>query len=409
MKYGLLGEKLTHSFSKEIHESFKLYEFSYFEVKREELEKFMIAKDFDGITVTIPYKSEVMKYLDNIDEKARKIGAVNTIVNRNGVLYGYNTDYDGVVYSLKKKDIDVRDKKILILGNGATSKTITKVLEDLGAREIIKVSRKEYPFIKDYENFLDFEILINATPVGMYPNNLKSLVDLEKFEKLEGIFDVVYNPLKTKLILDGERLKINSESGMDMLVSQAKKAAEYFLDRKLSDRLTIKAIEKIYRKKSNIILIGMPGAGKSSIGKKISEITGKKHFDLDFEFEREYGNIEKYFKEVGEESFREIESRLVRKFGKKSGAIISTGGGVILNRKNYYPLKQNGIIFNVKRSLDKLDKRGRPLSQKYDVKELYEKRKELYQEFQDYEITNDENLDKSAKEVLSIFYENFSD
>ncbi len=278
----------------------------------------------------------------------------------------------------------------------------------MGAKEIIRLSRKKYPFIKQYEQYLDAEILINATPVGMYPYNLNTIVNLEKFYKLEAVFDVVYNPLMTKLILEANRLSIKSESGLDMLVSQAKVAAEHFIDKELPDRILEKIIEKIYKKKSNIVLVGMPGCGKSSIGRKISEITKKEYIDLDAEFIKEYGNIEKFFKKEGENKFRQIESRLVRKFGKKNGVIISTGGGVVLDWNNYYPLKQNGIIFYVQRNIEKLDKKDRPISMKNNINEIFEKRKYLYEKFCDFSIRNDETIDISAKEVLKKFYENIN-
>lgn len=409
MNYGLLGESLSHSFSKEIHESFNLYKFNYFEVKKDKLDEFMTKREFSGIMVTNPYKKEVMKYLYKIDEKAKKIGAVNTIINRNGRLYGYNTDYDGVLYTFQKMNIEIKNKKVLILGRGATSQTIKTALEDLEAKEITRLSRREYPFINQYEKYLDREILINATPVGMYPDNLKSLVNLEKFYNLEFVFDVVYNPLKTKLILDADRLKIKNESGLDMLVSQAKVAAEHFMNLKISDRILGKTINKIYKKKANIVLIGMPGAGKSSVGRKISEITKREHIDLDLEFVKKYGNIEKFFKEEGEKAFRKLEKDLVKRFGKKSGIVISTGGGVVVDRNNYYPLKQNGIIFYVKRDIEKLEKEDRPLSKEVDLNELFESRKNLYENFSDFSLENNKTIDISVKEVLNKFYENIGD
>ena len=408
-KYGLLGKKLGHSYSKIIHEKIGYYDYQYFEKKEEDLDDFFEKKDFKGINVTIPYKEKVIKYLDFVSDKAKKIGAVNTIVNKNGKLYGYNTDYFGFLYNLKKNKIDVKDKKCLILGKGASSNTVNEVLKDLGAKEIVFLSRRFKPYFKDEKNYRDFEIIVNTTPVGMYPNNGEFLdhIKLDNFKKLEGLVDLIYNPNMTRILIEAKLKNIKYACGIDMLIAQAVKSSELFLDKTFDQDLINKIKKSLVKNQLNIALIGMPGSGKTSLGRILAENMKRNFIDLDLEFEKKYGNIEEFFKNYGEDKFRDKESQILKEFSKKTGQIISCGGGIVEKEENYYRLKENSIIVNVKRNLENLEIEGRPLSKKYDLDFLYNKRKDLYDKFKDLEVYNTD-LDKCAKEIEEKFYENIS-
>ena len=407
--YGLLGKKLSHSYSKIIHEKIGYYDYQYFEKKEDELYDFFGKKIFKGINVTIPYKKTVIKYLDYVSKKAKKIGAVNTIVNKNGKLYGYNTDYYGFSFNLKKNKIHIKDKKCLILGKGASSKTVEAVLKDMGAKEIVFLSRRFEPYFKDEKNYRDFEIIINTTPVGMYPRNGEFLKDLEldNFKNLEAVVDLIYNPNMTKILIDGKLKNIKYACGIDMLIAQALKASELFLDKKFEDSMISNIRNSLMKEQINLALIGMPGSGKTSLGKILAENMNRKFIDLDLEFEKKYGNIEEFFKNYGEEAFRKKESEILEEFSKKTGLIISCGGGIVEKKENYYRLKENSLIVNVKRDLEKLEIKGRPLSIKYKIIDLYNKRKNLYDKFKDFEVENN-NLKLCAKEIEEKFYENIS-
>lgn len=407
--YGLLGKKLGHSYSKTIHEKIGYYDYQYFEKNEDELDNFFEKKDFKGINVTIPYKKTVIKYLDHVSEKAKKIGAVNTIVNKNGKLYGYNTDYYGFSFNVKKNNINVKNKKCLILGKGASSKTVEAVLKDEGAKEIVFLSRRFEPYFKDARDFSDFEIIINTTPVGMYPNNNEYIeeINLDDFKKIEAVIDLIYNPNMTKILIYGKLKNIKYACGIDMLIAQAVKASELFLDKKF-DKSMIENIKKsLMKDQLNLALIGMPGSGKTSLGKILAENMDRNFIDLDQEFEKKYGNIEEFFKNYGEEAFRKKESEILEEFSKKTGLIISCGGGIVEKNENYYRLKENSLIVNVKRDLEKLEINGRPLSKKYKIIDLYNKRKNLYDKFKDFEVENND-LKTCAKKIEEKFYENIS-
>lgn len=408
-KYGLLGKKLGHSYSKIIHEKIGYYDYQYFEKNQEDLDNFFEKKDFKGINVTIPYKEKVIKYLDFVSNKAKKIGAVNTIVNKNGKLYGYNTDYYGFLYNLKKNKIDVKDKKCLILGKGASSNTVKEVLKDLDANEIIFLSRRFKPYFKDEKNYRDFEIIINTTPVGMYPNNGDFLdhINLDNFEKLEGVLDLIYNPNMTRILIEAKLKNIKYACGIDMLIAQAIKASELFLDKNFDPSLISGVRNSLLKNQINIALIGMPGSGKTSLGQILSKNMNRKFFDIDEEFVKKYGNIEDFFNIYGEGEFRKKESQIIKEISKSNSLIISCGGGVVEKDINYYYLKENSLIVNVKRDLEKLEIGGRPVSKKYDLDFLYEKRKDLYDKFKDFEVYN-KNLNVCAKEIEEKFYENIN-
>ncbi len=408
MKYGLLGKTLRHSFSPVIHSCLGTYPYELFEREEHEIEELIKRKDVAGFNITIPYKKTIMKYCDVIEENALKIGAVNTIVKKEGKVFGYNTDFYGFRYQLEKATIDPENKKILILGNGATSQTIETVLYSLGAKEVWKFSRSRERSFEDLMKHRDGEIIVNCTPVGMYPNNLDSIVDLKDFPSLAGVCDVVYNPRRTALLLQAQELGIRYSDGLPMLVVQAKAAAELFMNKKISDEITEKVIQKLRRKTENIVLVGMPGSGKSTIGRILAEKLSRNHIDTDQEIEKKAGmSIPEIFETKGEDAFRELEREVVFDCGKMTGVVLSTGGGVVLDERNYSPLKQNGRIYFLNRNIEELPTRGRPLSKGglSSLRKMQERRMPQYRRFSDLEIKN-EKIDRSVKNILEDFNEN---
>ena len=399
--YGLLGEHLPHSFSPQIHLALGNHDYNLFEVAPKNLEAFMKEHNFKGINVTIPYKKAVIPYLDVISPEAQKIGAVNTITVRDGKLYGDNTDYFGFVYMLKKSGISVKGKKTVVLGGGGASATVQAVLHDFGAKEVIVVDLNTENNYQNLYLHYDGEIIVNTTPVGMYPNNLKSLVNLDDFKNLSGVLDVVYNPLKTKLILDAEERNIPCSAGLSMLVAQAKKAHEIFFNTKIETSVCEK-IENILKKQMcNIVLIGMAGCGKSTIGKVLAEKLNKELVDTDQMIENvENMPIPEIIEKFGEVHFRNCENAAVILAGREKECIIATGGGVITRPENYNPLKQNGIIVFINRDADLLPTNGRPLSQMHGVKALYEKRMPLYRQFADVEVDGNGTVEEVADRII---------
>lgn len=399
--YGLLGEHLPHSFSPQIHLALGNEDYHLFEVESENLEAFMKKHNFDGINVTIPYKKAVMPYLDVISPEAEKIGAVNTITVRDGKLYGDNTDYFGFVYMLEKSNITVDGKKCVVLGGGGASATVQAVLHDFGAREVIVVDLNTE---NNYDNLYlhyDGEIIVNTTPVGMYPKNLKSLVNLDDFKKITGVLDVVYNPLKTKLILDAEQRNIPCSAGLSMLVAQAKKAHEIFFDTQLDTAICEKIENVLKMEMCNIVLIGMAGCGKSTVGKVLAEKLEKLLVDTDEMVEKANDDtIPHIIAEYGEDFFRQCESTAVALAGREKSSVIATGGGVVTREKNYNPLKQNGIIVFINRDADLLPTNNRPLSQLHGVKALYEQRMPLYRQFADIEVDGNGTIDEVADRII---------
>lgn len=408
--YGLLGEHLPHSFSPQIHKALGNDNYTLFEIAPENLEKFMCEKNFKGINVTIPYKKAVIPYLDEISPEAEKIGAVNTIVVRDGKLCGYNTDYFGFEYMLKKSKVNVKDKKALVLGSGGASATAQAVLRDMGTSEVVVLSRNgDDNYVNMYIKHTDAKIIVNTTPVGMYPDNLNTLVDLDRFKNLSGVLDVVYNPLKTRLILDAEQRKIPSSAGLSMLVAQAKKAHEIFFDKTIENGVCEQIEHSLTLQMCNIVLIGMAGCGKSTIGKRLSELLKKELVDTDeMIVNTENKPIPEIFAEKGEEYFRWCENVAVNIAGKEKSQIIATGGGVITRPENYNSLKQNGIIVFINRDAELLATNGRPLSQKYGAKELYEKRLPLYRQFADIEIDGNGTIEEVSNRIVKeiLLYEN---
>lgn len=406
--YGLLGEHLPHSFSPQIHKALGNDNYTLFEIAPKNLEKFMGGKNFEGINVTIPYKKAVMPYLDEISPEVEKIGAVNTIKVVDGKLCGYNTDYFGFEYMLEKSKIDIHNKKVLVFGSGGASATVQAVLSDMGASEIVVLSRNgDDNYVNMYIKHIDAEIIVNTTPVGMYPDNLNTLVDLDRFPNLSGVLDVVYNPLKTRLILDAEQRSIPCSAGLSMLVAQAKKAHEIFFDTTIENYICQQIEHSLALQMCNIVLIGMAGCGKSTIGKVLAEKLHKQLVDTDeMIVNTENKSILEIFAEKGEDYFRWCENVAVNIAGKQTNLIVATGGGVVTRPENYNSLKQNGIIVFINRDADLLPTNGRPLSQMHGVKALYEKRMPLYRQFADIEVdgngTVEEVANRIVKEIVSL-------
>ncbi len=407
--YGLLGEHLPHSFSPQIHKALGNDNYTLFEISPENLEGFLIEKNFKGINVTIPYKKLVIPYLDEISPEAEKIGAVNTIVVRDGKLCGYNTDYFGFKYMIEKSGILIKDKKALVLGNGGASATVQAVLHDMGAKDVLVVSRRgEIDYTNIYsEN--DAEIIVNTTPVGMYPDNMNTPVDVSRLPNLCSVLDVVYNPLKTRLVMEAEKMGIKTATGLSMLVAQAKKAHEIFFNAVVDDEFCNQIEKSIRLQMCNIVLIGLAGCGKSTIGTKLADMLSKSFIDTDeMIVNTENKPIPQIFEESGEKYFRTCENVAVNLAGREKNSIIATGGGVITRIENYMPLKQNGILIFINRDAEKLPSDGRPLSQLHGVKKLYEERLPLYRQFADIEIDGNGTVEEVAKNIVKeiLNYEN---
>ncbi len=413
MKYGLIGEHLPHSFSKEIHGKIAPYAYELYELQKEEVDAFMKAKNFLGINVTIPYKQTVMPYLTEIDEMAREIGAVNTIVNKNGKLYGYNTDFYGMKALIERLGLDFQNKKILILGTGGTSKTAGAVSKHLGARDVITVGRKSgkgaISYEEAYRDHTDAHHIINTTPCGMfpYPDGKEDMagcpIDINLFSKLEGVIDAVYNPLRTNLVQNAIDRGIPAAGGLYMLVAQAIKAAEYFMDQPLAPSLYESVFREILAQKENIVLSGMPGSGKSTVGKALSEALGRPFIDTDAEIVKKAGKeITEIFAEVGNDGFRRLEAEVVAEIANNTqGAIIATGGGAILRDDNVRALKRSGHIYFLNRALDKIiPTDDRPLSRDREALEArFKERYPRYLATADKIILVDEVLEHTVSTI----------
>lgn len=400
--YGLLGEKLGHSFSPEIHSMLGNYKYRLFEVEKNELENFIKHGEWDGINVTIPYKKTVMSYLDEISENAQKIGSVNTVVRRSdGKLFGDNTDYHGFLYTVKRSGINFGGKKVLVLGTGGASLAVKAVISDLNAGEIISISRSGENNYQNIKNHADADIIVNTTPVGMYPKNLVSPVKVSDFTHLSAVFDIIYNPQKTQLVLDAEKLDIPAFSGLSMLVAQAKRASEIFFDKEIDDSVTEKILKKVSTDMKSIVLIGMPGSGKSSIGTFLAEKTGREFLDTDEEAEKIAGlSPAEIIKTQGEKSFRKIENEAVKSICKLSGKIIATGGGVVTNEDNFDAIRQNSTVFFINRDISVLPTDNRPLSQKNSLDDMFKIRLPLYRKFCDFEIDGNGTIEEVAQRIL---------
>ena len=399
MKCGLLGRKLGHSFSPMIHAHLGDYSYELFEWEPDRLEDFLRNGGWDGINVTIPYKKDVIPYLDELSPIAAKLGAVNTIIRRDGRLIGHNTDYFGFQEMVRSSGLELNGKKALVLGTGGASKPVIAALKDLGA-QVISISRSGENNYENIHRHADAAVIVNATPVGMYPQTGMAPVDISLFPKLEGVLDIVYNPARTQLLLDAEARGLVTVNGLLMLVAQAKEASEWFQGKSLDNSLITAIHTALRRRTENIVLIGMPGSGKTTVGKALAEKLGKTFVDADEELVKMAGkSIPEIFAEDGEEVFRAWETRVLEELGKKSGLILSTGGGCVTKERNYPLIHQNGTIFWLKRDIQKLPTDGRPLSQTGKLAAMYEIRRPLYAAFADVTIDNDGALEDTLAQI----------
>lgn len=404
LKCGLLGEKLGHSYSPQIHSMLADYEYKLFEKSPEELEAFLKSGEFDGLNVTIPYKKSVMPYCAELSPTAAQIGSVNTIVRRSdGSLYGDNTDAFGFENLILHNGIEVKGKKALVLGTGGASVTAQAVLKNLGASEVVVISRRGEDNYENIAKHADAEIIANTTPVGMYPNNGKAAVDLTQFPKLSGVLDVVYNPARTALLLQAERLGIPCAGGLYMLVSQAKRSCELFTGKSIPDS-EIDRIERVLsHQMQNIVIIGMPGSGKTAVSTMLAEKLGRKILDTDTMVAEKAGvTIPEIFAAQGEAGFRRLETEATAEVGKLSGNIISTGGGVVTVADNYELLHQNGVIVWIERDTNKLARDGRPISLSTDLNELYAARLPLYDRFADIKADNNGDINDTVNAIMEM-------
>lgn len=405
MKCGLLGRTLGHSYSPQIHSQLGEYAYSLFEKEPEELEVFLKNGDFSGLNVTIPYKKSVIPYLDDLSPIARRLGAVNTVIRRDGQLIGHNTDYYGFQSMVVQSGLDVHSKKVLVLGSGGASNTAVAVLEELGANVVV-ISRSGKNNYGNLYLHADAAVIVNATPVGMYPHVGISPIDLSLFCKLEGVLDIIYNPARTQLLLDAESRGLVTMNGLWMLVAQAKESAEWFTNSSISDA-KIQEIHHILRlQMGNIILIGMPGSGKTTVGKLLAKKLGKVFVDADAAIVEKAGmTIPEIFAQQGEAGFRAVETAVLAELGKRSGLVIATGGGCITREQNYPLLHQNGTIFCLDRDVASLPTDGRPLSQTGKLEEMYRIRKPLYDRFADHHIDCNTTPEAAANQILRILEE----
>ena len=410
MEYGCIAKKLGHSFSAEIHSLIGGYDYRLREVAEDELDSFMKARDFIGINVTIPYKKDVIPYLSEMNDIAARIGSVNTVVNRGGKLYGYNTDYFGLKALIAHAKISLEGRTVLVLGTGGTSVMAQCVAIDLGAKEVKAVSRRPADGVITYreaeENYRDAEIIINTTPVGMFPENYAAPIDISRFERLEGVVDAVFNPLRTPLVLSAEKRGIKAEGGLYMLVAQAVYASEIFRDVSIPKTEIDRIFREVLRMKENIALTGMPACGKSATGRFIAEKLGRELVDTDDEIVKRTGKeITEIFAELGEEGFRDIETEVIKDICKRSGIVISTGGGAILRDENFDALRQNCKVFFLDRDPDWLTPTAdRPTaSDRAAIRKRYDERHERYISTADEVIIPADGAEINAKTVIERF------
>lgn len=418
MKYGLIGEHLGHSFSKQIQtriaeiENVKDYDYQLVELDKEEFKEFMEKKDFKGINVTIPYKKDVIPYLDEMDESAKAIGAVNTIINVDGKLKGYNTDFGGFLYMVKAHNVHMEGKKVLIIGNGGACAAVKAVCKHENAKDIVIVSRSAnrgaISYDEMYTSHLDADIVVNTSPVGMFPNIVNAPIDVSWFHKLECVLDVVYNPILTRLCFEAQEADIKRVIGLEMLIAQAKYAFEIFENMSFEDSIIDEIKKEMLKDRCNIVLIGMPSAGKTTIGKMLEEKLGKEFFDLDDMIIAKAGkSIPEIFQESGEAGFRAIETEVAIEASKMNNKIIATGGGVVKHKVNMDFLRLNGITIFIDRDIDKLisSDPNRPLSSsKQALQQMYKERYPLYQKYATYVAVNNANIDETVDDIVNAYH-----
>lgn len=418
MKYGLIGEHLGHSFSKQIQtriaeiENVKDYDYQLVELDKEEFKEFMEKKDFKGINVTIPYKKDVIPYLDEMDESAKAIGAVNTIINVDGKLKGYNTDFGGFLYMVKAHDVHMEGKKVLIIGNGGACAAVKAVCKHENAKDIVIVSRSAnrgaIGYDEMYTSHLDADIVVNTSPVGMFPNIVNAPIDVSWFHKLECVLDVVYNPILTRLCFEAQEADIKRVIGLEMLIAQAKYTFEIFENMSFDDSIIDEIKKEMLKDRCNIVLIGMPSAGKTTIGKMLEEKLGKEFFDLDDMIIAKVGkSIPEIFQESGEAGFRAIETEVAIEASKMNNKIIATGGGVVKHKVNMDFLRLNGITIFIDRDIDKLisSDPNRPLSSsKQALQQMYKERYPLYQKYAAYIAVNNANIEETVDDIVNTYH-----
>ena len=409
MKFGLLGRTLGHSFSPRIHSALGNTNYELFEREPSQLQEFFADPELQGINITIPYKVNALEACDVVDPRAERIGCVNTMVRKDGKWYGYNTDYDGFVFTLQHAGIDVAGKECIILGDGASSATVHVALEDLDAKNIVHLSRKTAPFYGDAPNYYETaQIIINCTPIGMYPHNPANLIDITQFSKLEGVVDLIYNPRRTILLLQAEMMEIPHCDGLPFLVAQGVEAANYFQGESFGTKEIEQILRDMRREKENIILIGMPGVGKTTVGKALGEEMGRTCIDVDQELEKEIGDISTYITEQGEPAFREKEAEMIAKLGTQTGLIISTGGGCVTVPKNFAHLRQNGRIYQLTQPVENLSTFGRVLSSGgiERLRELEATRTPMYESFAQCIVEHNRNAPETVAAILKDFETN---
>ena len=404
MECGLLGRKLGHSYSPQIHALLGAYSYRLMELEPEAVGPFLKAGAFTGLNVTIPYKKTVIPYLDALSPEAKRLGAVNTILRRGGKLIGHNTDYFGFRYLVEKSGLHVAGKKALVLGSGGASNTASAVLEELGARVVV-ISRTGENNYQNLSRHADAAVIVNATPVGMYPNTGISPLDLGQFPELEGVLDAIYNPARTQILLDAERRGLTAVNGLWMLVAQAKESAQWFTGKPISDDVIAPIHRALRQQMENILLVGMPGCGKTTVGQQLAQELGKKFVDADQALEETTGRrITDILPSQGEAAFRALETQTLADLGKQSGLVIATGGGCVTREENYDLLHQNGTVFWLTRELNKLPTQGRPLSR--DLGQMYARREPMYRRFADAAVSNDGSVEQTVREIRRIWEEN---